>query len=149
VRAVIQRVTKGQVTAGGNIVGEIKSGMCILLGVGRLDDESDADFLTEKVKNLRIFEDQKGKMNLSLLAAGGEVLVVSQFTLYAGWRKGNRPSFTEAASPAHAEKLYQYFIKRLRDAGVSVATGQFHARMKVSLVNDGPVTLVLESKVCT
>jgi D-aminoacyl-tRNA deacylase len=149
VRAVIQRVTKGQVTAGGNIVGEIKSRMCILLGVGRLDDESDADFLTEKVKNLRIFEDQKGKMNLSLLAAGGEVLVVSQFTLYAGWRKGNRPSFTEAASPAHAEKLYQYFIKRLPDAGVSVATGQFHARMKVSLVNDGPVTLVLESKVCT
>lgn len=88
--------------------------MCILLGVGRHDDASDADFLTEKIKNLRIFEDRQGKMNLSLLAEGSEVLVLSQFTLYAGWRKGNRPSFTEVASPAHAEKLYQYFIKRLR-----------------------------------
>ena len=144
-RAVIQRVTQGQVTAGGNIVGEIKLGLCILLGVGRHDDESDADFLAEKIKNLRIFDDQAGKMNLSLMAAGGEVLIVSQFTLYGGWRKGNRPSFTEAATPAHAENLYEYFVKRLRHAGVSVATGQFQARMKVSLVNDGPVTFVLES----
>jgi D-aminoacyl-tRNA deacylase len=134
VRAVIQRVSKAQVTVGDNIVGEITSGLCILLGVGRHDDVGDADFLSEKIKKLRIFEDQEGKMNLSLLAARGEVLVVSQFTLYAGWRRGNRPSFTDAAPLAHAEKLYQHFIKRLRDAGVSVATGQFQARMKVSLV---------------
>ena len=144
-RAVIQRVIKAQVTVGESIVGKITSGLCILPSVGRDDELADADFLIEKVKNLRIFEDQEGKMNLSLLAAGGEVLVVSQFTLYAGWRKGNRPSFTDAAPLAHAEKLYNHFIKRFRDDGVSVATGQFQARMKVSLVNDGPVTFVLES----
>jgi D-aminoacyl-tRNA deacylase len=145
VRAVVQRVTKGQVTVGPNIVGEIRSGLCILLGVGKNDGESDADFLSEKIKNLRVFEDHSGKMNLSLAAAGGEVLIVSQFTLYGDWRKGNRPSFTDAASPTQAEKLYEHFVKRFRDAGVSVATGQFQARMKVSLVNDGPVTFVLES----
>lgn len=144
-RAVIQRVAKAQVTVGESIVGEITSGLCILLGVGRDDDVVDADFLVEKIKNLRIFEDQEGKMNLSLGAVGGEVLVVSQFTLYADWRKGNRPSFTDAAPLAHAEKLYTHFIKRLRDADVSVATGQFQAKMKVSLVNDGPVTFVLET----
>jgi D-aminoacyl-tRNA deacylase len=145
VRAVIQRVTKAQVEVGENIVGGITSGLCILLGVGRHDDLADADLLSEKIKNLRIFDDQEGKMNLSLLAVAGAVLVVSQFTLYAGWRKGNRPSFTDAAPLAHAEKLYNHFIKRLRDAGVSVATGQFQARMKVSLINDGPVTFVLET----
>jgi D-aminoacyl-tRNA deacylase len=145
VRAVIQRVTKAQVEVGENIVGGITSGLCILLGVGRHDDLADADLLSEKIKNLRIFDDQEGKMNLSLLVVAGEVLVVSQFTLYAGWRKGNRPSFTDAAPLAHAEKLYNHFIKRLRDAGVSVATGQFQARMKVSLINDGPVTFVLET----
>jgi D-tyrosyl-tRNA(Tyr) deacylase len=145
VRAVVQRVTKGQVTVGPNIVGEIRSGLCILLAVGKNDGESDADFLSQKIKNLRIFEDSSGKMNLSLVAAGGEVLIVSQFTLYGDWRKGNRPSFTDAASPAQAEKLYEHFVKRFRDAGVSVATGQFQARMRVSLVNDGPVTFVLES----
>jgi D-aminoacyl-tRNA deacylase len=145
VRAVIQKVTKAQVTVGENIVGEISSGLCILLGVGRHDDAPDADFLAGKVKNLRIFEDEYGKMNLSLLAVGAEALVISQFTLYASWRKGNRPSFTEAAPLPRAEKLYNHFVKRLRDAGVSVATGQFQARMKVSLVNDGPVTFVLES----
>jgi D-tyrosyl-tRNA(Tyr) deacylase len=145
VRAIIQRVTRAEVTVGDGVVGEITSGLCILLGVGRHDEVADADFLIEKIKNLRIFEDQEGKMNLSLLAVGGEVLVVSQFTLYAEWRKGHRPSFTDAAPSAHAEKLYNHFIKRLRDAGVSVATGQFQARMKVSLVNDGPVTFFLES----
>ena len=144
-RAVIQKVTKAQVTVGENIVGEISSGLCILLGVGRHDDVADADFLVGKIKNLRIFEDQEGKMNLSLVAVGGEVLVVSQFTLYADWRRGNRPSFTDAAQLAHAETLYNYFIKRLRDDGVSVATGLFQARMKVALVNDGPVTFLLES----
>jgi D-tyrosyl-tRNA(Tyr) deacylase len=149
VRAVIQRVSKAQVTVGENIVGEIASGLCILLGVGRDDDLPDADFLSEKIKNLRIFEDQEGKMNRSLLAIRGEVLVVSQFTLYAGSRKGNRPSFTDAAPLAQAETLYHHFIKRFRDAGVSVETGQFQARMKVSLVNDGPVTFVLDSRACT
>ena len=144
-RAVIQRVAKAQVTVGENIVGEITSGLCILLGVSRDDEVAHADFLSEKIKNLRIFEDQEGKMNLSLVAARGEVLVVSQFTLYASCKKGNRPSFTDAAPLAHAENLYNHFIGRLRDAGVSVATGQFQARMKVSLVNDGPVTFVLES----
>lgn len=144
-RAVIQKVTKAQVTVGEDIVGEIRSGLCILLGVGRNDGLADADFLVGKIENLRIFEDQEGKMNLSLVAVGGEVLVVSQFTLYAAWRKGNRPSFTDAAQLDHAEKLYNHFIKRFRDDGVSVATGQFQARMKVSLVNDGPVTFVLES----
>ncbi|HET9881090.1 MAG TPA: D-aminoacyl-tRNA deacylase [Candidatus Binatia bacterium] len=144
-RAVIQRVTKAQVTVGENIVGRITSGLCILLGVSRDDEVADADFLSDKIKNLRIFEDQEGKMNLSLVAARGEVLVVSQFTLYASCKKGNRPSFTDAAPLAHAENLYNHFIGRLRDAGVPVATGQFQAKMKVSLVNDGPVTFVLES----
>jgi D-tyrosyl-tRNA(Tyr) deacylase len=145
VRAVIQRVTNAQVTVGGNIVGGITSGLCILLGVSRDDEVADADFLSEKIRNLRIFDDQEGKMNLSLVAARGEVLVVSQFTLYASCKKGNRPSFTDAAPLAHAEQLYNHFIGRLRDAGVSVTTGQFQARMKVSLVNDGPVTFFLES----
>jgi D-aminoacyl-tRNA deacylase len=145
VRAVVQRVTKAKVSVQGEIVGEIGSGLCILLGLGRHDDESDADFISEKIKNLRIFEDHEGKMNLSLTAVRGEVLVVSQFTLYGNCQKGNRPSFTEAAPPAQAVKLYEYFIRRLRDGGVTVATGQFQSRMKVSLVNDGPVTLILES----
>jgi D-aminoacyl-tRNA deacylase len=144
VRAVIQRVIRAQVVVERNMVGEIGSGLCILLGIGRHDDESNADFLSEKIKNFRIFDDREGKMNLSLIGTAGEVLVVPQFTLYGDWRKGNRPSFTDAAPPAHAEKLYQHFVKRLRDAGISVATGQFGARMKVSLVNDGPVTFVLE-----
>ena len=144
-RAVIQRVTKAQVTVGENIVGRITSGLCILLGVSRDDEVADADFLSDKIKNLRIFEDQEGKMNLSLVAARGEVLVVSQFTLYASCKKGNRPSFTDAAPLAHAENLYNHFIGRLRDAGVPVATGQFQAKMKLSVVNDGPVTFVLES----
>ena len=144
-RAVIQRVTKAEVTVGESILGGITSGLCILLGVSRDDEVADADFLSEKIKNLRVFEDQEGKMNLSLVAARGEVLVVSQFTLYASCKKGNRPSFTDAAPLAHAENLYNHFIGRLRDAGVSVATGQFQARMKVSLVNDGPATFVLES----
>jgi D-aminoacyl-tRNA deacylase len=136
---------KAQVTVGENIVGEITSGLCILPSVGRHDDVTDADFLVEKIKNLRIFEDQEGKMNLSFLATGGEVLVVSQFTLYAGWIKGNRPSFTDAAPLANAEKLYNHFIEGLRAAGVSVATGRFQARMKVALVNDGPVTFILKT----
>jgi D-aminoacyl-tRNA deacylase len=143
-RAVVQRVTKAQVTAGASLLGEIRSGLCIFLGIAKDDCESAADFLSEKIKNLRIFEDPGGKMDLPLVAAGGEVLIVSQFTLYGDWRKGNRPSFTDAASPAQAEKLYEYFVKRFRDAGISVATGQFRARMKVSVVNDGPVTFILE-----
>jgi D-tyrosyl-tRNA(Tyr) deacylase len=145
VRAVVQRVQNGQVTVGPSIVGEIRSGLCVFLGVSRNDAEADADFLSEKIKNLRIFEDSSGKMNRSVMAAGGEVLIVSQFTLYGDWRKGNRPSFTDAAPSAEAARLYEYFVSRFRDAGLSVATGKFQARMKVSLVNDGPVTFVLET----
>ncbi len=117
----------------------------MLLGVGKQDGDTDADFLAEKISNLRVFEDDQGKMNRSILEAGGELLVVSQFTLYGDCRKGNRPSFTEAAPAAEAERLYQHFVRRLSDAGMRVATGRFQARMKVSLVNDGPVTFILDS----
>jgi D-tyrosyl-tRNA(Tyr) deacylase len=127
------------------MVSEIGRGLCVLLGVGRQDSEANADFLAHKVTNLRVFEDAEGKMNRSLIDVGGEALVVSEFTLYGDCRKGNRPSFAEAAPPEQAERLYQRFASRLRAAGVRVATGRFQAHMDVSLVNDGPVTLVLES----
>ncbi len=143
-RAVIQRVAEARVTVGGKIVGQIGPGLCILLGVSKEDSEANANALADKIKNLRIFADEQGKMNRSLLDTAGEVLVVSQFTLYGDCRKGNRPSFTDAAPPAEAERLYEYFSARLRDAGINVANGQFQAHMRVALVNDGPVTLVLE-----
>ena len=127
------------------IIGEIGHGLCVLLGVSKEDSDDDAEFLAEKIMNLRIFEDAQGKMNRSLLDTGGELLVVSQFTLYGDCRKGNRPSFADAAPAEHAERLYRHFTERLCDAGVNVATGRFKARMKVSLVNDGPVTLILDS----
>ena len=129
----------------GQTVGRIGAGLCILLGVGKDDNSDTAAALADKVKNLRIFDDEFGKMNRSVLDCGGAILVVSQFTLYADCGKGNRPSFTDAAPPALAQELYQEFANRLRAAGLSVATGQFQAHMKVTLVNDGPVTLVLES----
>jgi D-tyrosyl-tRNA(Tyr) deacylase len=144
VRAVIQRVTEARVTAGNEIVGEIGSGLCVLLGVDKQDGEENAKALADKIKNLRVFEDHQGKMNRSITDSGGELLVVSQFTLYADCRKGNRPSFSDAAPAAEADRLYQVFVQRLRDAGLEVATGCFQAHMKVSLVNDGPVTFVLE-----
>ena len=143
-RAVIQRVAEARVAVDEKTVGEIGPGLCILLGIGKDDTEASANALADKIKNLRIFEDGQGKMNRSVIDCGGELLVVSQFTLYGDCRKGNRPSFTDAAPPAQAERLYQHFSQRLRDQGLKVANGQFQAQMKVLLVNDGPVTLFLE-----
>ncbi len=130
----------------GQTVGEIGQGFLVLLGVGQGDTQSEADYLLEKILNLRIFEDSEGKMNLSLLAVKGELLVVSQFTLYGDCRKGRRPSFTEAEDPALARDLYERFISRLREENIPVQTGEFQARMEVHLINDGPVTLILESR---
>jgi D-aminoacyl-tRNA deacylase len=137
-------VSQAEVTVAGRSVGRIGTGLCVFLGVGKDDSPSSADHLAEKIKNMRIFEDGNGKMNRSLLEVQKGVLVVSQFTLYGDCRKGNRPSFSDAAPPKQAEKLYDHFVQRLRDAGLAVATGQFGARMDVALTNDGPVTLILE-----
>jgi D-aminoacyl-tRNA deacylase len=145
VRVVIQRVSEARVSVGLEIMGAIGPGLCILLGIGRDDRERDADFLTDKIMKLRIFDDDQGKMNRSVTECGGELMVVSQFTLYADWRKGNRPSFSDAAAPELAERLYQYFVQRLRASNLRVATGRFQSHMQVSLVNDGPVTFVLDS----
>jgi len=145
VRVVIQRVSEARVSVGMEITGAIGPGLCILLGIGREDRERDADFLADKIMKLRIFDDDQGKMNRSVTEYGGELMVVSQFTLYADWRKGNRPSFSDAAAPELAERLYQYFVQRLRDSNLRVATGRFQSHLQVSLVNDGPVTFVLDS----
>ena len=143
-RAVIQRVAEARVGVADRIIGQIGPGLLILLGVGKDDTETNANTLADKIKDLRIFEDDHGKMNRSAIDCGGELLVVSEFTLYGDCRKGNRPSFTDAALPTEAERLYNYFSARLRDAGLKVANGQFQAHMRVALVNDGPVTLVLD-----
>jgi D-tyrosyl-tRNA(Tyr) deacylase len=145
VRLVIQRVSEASVTVDDQVVGQIGAGLCILVGIGKDDNPTKAAALADKVKNLRIFADELGKMNRSVAAIGGAILAISQFTLYADCRKGNRPSFTDAAPPAMAEKLYEVFAQQLRQAGITVATGQFQAHMRVVLVNDGPVTLVLEN----
>ena len=145
-RAVIQRVAASDVQVDHEIVGRIGSGLLVLLGISRSDEQEDADYLADKVVHLRIFEDDEGKMNRSLLETRGEVLVVSQFTLLGDCRKGRRPSFVEAAPPERAEQLYEYFVDQLRLKGITVSTGQFQAKMAVSLVNDGPVTLILESR---
>jgi len=145
VKAVIQRVSRAEVKVAGKPVGSIAHGLCVFLGIGRDDTQANVEHLAEKIKKLRIFEDENGKMNLSLEDIREEVLVVSQFTLYGDCRKGNRPSFTNAAAPDQAEKLYEYFVGRLRGAALSVATGQFKARMDVTLVNDGPVTFIVEN----
>jgi len=145
VKAVVQRVTQSNVTVDGEIVSSIRNGLLILLGVSRDDQETDADYLSDKIVNLRIFEDTAGKMNLSLLETGGEALVVSQFTLLGDCRKGRRPSFIDAAPPDKANQLYEYFTQKLKEKGVSVQTGVFRAMMDVSLVNNGPVTMILES----
>lgn len=144
--AVVQRVSESSVTVDGAVTGAIGPGMMVLLGVAREDSEKDADYLVDKLVNLRIFEDDAGKMNRSLLDSGGAMLVVSQFTLLGDCRKGRRPSFVSAAPPESAEALYNYFAGQVRGRGVEVATGRFRAMMKVSLVNDGPVTLIVESK---
>jgi D-tyrosyl-tRNA(Tyr) deacylase len=145
-RAVVQRVTDARVEVAGDVAGEIGAGVLVLLGVARDDTGSDADYLAEKINNLRVFDDAEGKMNLSLLETGGAMLVVSQFTLYGDVRRGRRPSYSDAAEPEKANELYQYFIDRVRSLGVKVETGVFQAMMKVSLTNDGPVTILLDSR---
>jgi len=145
-RAVVQRVSRAKVTVGSEITGEIESGSLILLGVAAKDTEADADYLVEKVLNLRIFEDGEGKMNLSLLEVKGGLLVVSQFTLYGDTRRGRRPSFIDAAPPEQANRLYEYFVAKAREQVSHVGTGRFQAMMDVELVNDGPVTIILDSE---
>ena len=144
-RAVIQRVSQASVTVDSQVVGAIVRGFLVLLGVGHGDGQAEAEWLAKKVSGLRIFEDDREKMNLSLQDIGGSVLVVSQFTLYADCTKGRRPSFVEAAPPQEADRLYQFFCDCLRRSGCPVETGRFQTMMSVSLVNDGPVTLILET----
>jgi D-tyrosyl-tRNA(Tyr) deacylase len=145
-RAVIQRVKESSVRAESHLIGQTGFGLLVLLGVAQGDSPSDADYLVNKIVNLRIFEDKKGKMNRSLLETGGDMMVVSQFTLLADCRKGRRPSFVEAADPAVAAELYEYFVKQVRSQGITVATGRFRAMMEVALINEGPVTIILESQ---
>jgi len=145
-RAVIQRVTVSSVTVADQQIGEIDKGLLILLGVAGTDSEGDADYLVKKIVHLRIFEDDQAKMNRSLIDIGGSALVVSQFTLFGDTRKGRRPSFTAAADPEKARDLYRYFVGQVENFGISVATGRFGAMMQVALVNDGPVTLILDSE---
>jgi D-tyrosyl-tRNA(Tyr) deacylase len=145
-RAVIQRVKSAQVSVDGRISGKIGKGLLVLLGVGKGDGESDLSFLTSKIPELRIFEDATGKFNLSLKEIDGEMLVVSQFTLYGDCRKGRRPSFTEAEEPTAAKRLYEQFISKLKEEAIPVQTGEFQAKMEVHLINDGPVTLLLDSR---
>jgi D-tyrosyl-tRNA(Tyr) deacylase len=144
-RAVVQRVSEAWVRVDGAEVGRIARGLLVLLGVGREDVEADADALADKVVNLRIFADEAGHMNRSLLDVRGELLVVSQFTLYGDARKGRRPSFVQAREPAEAERLYRRFVAQAEGSGLRVATGVFQAMMDVGLVNEGPVTILLDS----
>jgi D-tyrosyl-tRNA(Tyr) deacylase len=145
-RIVLQRVTQAHVEVAGETVGSIAAGLVLLLGVTHRDAREDADYLASKVIQLRIFPDDAGRMNRSLLDAGGALLVVSQFTLYGDCRKGRRPSFDQAAPEEHARGLYEYFVQRLKSSNVTVATGIFQAEMEVHLVNDGPVTFILDSQ---
>ena len=145
-RAVVQRVKRAEVRVGGDVVGSIGAGLLVLLGIGKTDADADLRNLADKVVNLRVFGDEHGKMNRSLLERGGQVLCVSQFTLYGDCRKGRRPSYDQAAGPDTAQRLYDDFVKALRCFGIVVATGQFQAMMEVELVNDGPVTLLLDSE---
>lgn len=144
-RAVIQRVTYARVEVESSVVGEIEAGVLVLLGVAKGDTAADADYVAAKVAGLRIFSDEAGKMNLSVLDAGGAMLAISQFTLYGDTRKGRRPSFDAAAPPDEARALYEHFVAASRQLGLTVATGIFQADMKVSLLNDGPVTLIVDS----
>jgi D-tyrosyl-tRNA(Tyr) deacylase len=144
-RACVQRVTRARVTVSGEVCGRIDTGLLVLLGVAQDDTEADARQLASKIASLRIFEDDRGKMNLGLGEVGGAMLVVSQFTLLGDCRKGRRPSFVEAAPPEVAEQLYRVFVDTVAGQGIEVATGRFREHMEVELVNDGPVTLLLES----
>jgi D-tyrosyl-tRNA(Tyr) deacylase len=146
VRAVIQRVKRARVEVEGEIIGKIGDGILLLLGVRKDDTEDDVRYLADKVLGLRIFEDNAGKMNLSITDVKGEILVVSQFTLYGDCRKGRRPSFDEAAPPSLAEKLYGLLVEEIKKSGTKVETGRFRALMDVHLVNSGPVTILLDSK---
>lgn len=145
-RAVLQRVKSAEVLVDGQVAGKIGKGLLVFLGVGKGDGEEDLSFLASKIPDLRIFEDDSEKFNLSLKEIGGEILVVSQFTLYADCRKGRRPSFTTAEEPSRARDLYERFVRKLQEQNLRVQTGQFQARMEVRLVNDGPVTILLESR---
>jgi D-tyrosyl-tRNA(Tyr) deacylase len=145
-RAVVQRVKEARVEVNGNVVGSIGQGLLVFLGVGKNDGDEDISYIVDKLLHLRIFEDDQGKMNRSVLDIGGEILIVSQFTLFGDCRKGRRPSFADAAPPEQAEVLYEECIKRLRTAGITVATGKFREMMKVFILNDGPVTILLDSK---
>lgn len=144
-KAVVQRVSEAQVTVNGEVIGKIDKGLMILLGVTHRDTEKDIETIVNKLVNLRIFEDEEQKMNLSLLDVGGSILSVSQFTLYGDIRKGRRPSFINAAEPSYAEELYHNFNEQIRAQGINVETGSFGAMMEVSLVNDGPVTIIIET----
>jgi len=144
-RAVIQRVRRSSVTVDERVTGEIGHGLMVLLGVEEKDTEKDLDYMADKIPNLRIFEDADGKMNLSLLDVGGELLVVSQFTLLGDARKGRRPGFTDAARPEMANAMYETLVSRIAALGVKVETGQFQAHMMVDILNDGPVTILLDS----
>ncbi len=144
-KAVIQRVSRAAVTVDGEEVGGIGPGLLVLVAMGREDGQDQLEWMKRKILNLRIFEDEQGKMNRSVLDTGGSLLVVSQFTLYGDCRRGNRPSFSSAAPPERAAQLYEQFLQELRGAGVTVACGRFQAMMEVSLVNQGPVTLIVSS----
>jgi len=145
-RAVIQRVDSAKVTVNTGIIGEIAGGLLVYLGVEKGDRKGDADYLLDKILNLRIFEDRDGKMNISLLETGGGILVISQFTLLADCRKGRRPSFAGAEDPGLAKALYEYFISQARTKAAKVQSGEFQAMMKIESVNDGPVTIIIDSK---
>ena len=145
-RVVLQRVSSASVKVDGAVTGEIGPGLVLLLGIAKDDAADDVEYVVNKCAGLRIFGDDRGMMNRSLLDVGGEVLAISQFTLFGDTRKGRRPSFVSAAPPEHAEPLYELAVERLRDRGIRVATGRFGAYMEVSLVNDGPVTLTVESR---
>jgi D-aminoacyl-tRNA deacylase len=145
-RAVVQRVSRAKVTVSGSVTGEIGLGLLVLLGIGRDDTDVDATYLADKLFGLRIFEDQDGKMNRSVIDVGGSMLAVSQFTLYGDVRKGKRPSFDAAAPPEPARRLYDFFVGHVRAAGLRCETGRFQEMMQVELVNEGPVTILLDSK---
>ena len=144
-RLLVQRIKEAKVSVEGTEIGKAGAGLCLLLGVAREDTTESADRLAEKIAELRIFEDENGKMNRSVKEVRGEVLVVSEFTLYGDCSKGRRPSFSRAAAPPEAKRLYHYFVQRLKDLGLQVATGKFQAKMEVSIVNDGPVTFILDN----
>lgn len=145
-RAVVQRVSKASVSVGNDIVGKINKGLLVLLGIGGDDNQNDLEYMVDKILGLRIFQDENDKMNLSLLDIEGEILIVSQFTLYGDARKGRRPSFSDSAAPEMAEKMYLDFVEKCKDRGLNTQTGVFAADMDVDLTNQGPVTILLDSK---